>query len=526
MTRVFRSKQFPLNHGRPPPRERAISYSAAAHRAIDRRAGEDAYRTQRVQQPSKYDVRFRTRRPQQQMEIQPRSHPLRIPERYFSLTRSHFAILKCLHHRRMLRKGLPISLQHKAEFLTNSVRPAFQNDMLTVAVEQATNLWCSSVETLLRKHYDETLKEALEHISNDALPENLLDLSLNMVVKWAQRQLGKKLHDTDLDEAMSLIRASQQLTNNERVSQTGLRSSTNLVCNPVCNQSVPQRVCAAVQTDPVLDAVLPVPSKPSPSTAPTTLDLGTQLETSLSESKADTSTDSGLQLLVSSATPPDTESQQVDASVLVNPGFDAGPAAGETPLPETSAHTPAPAPSSQGEGRTSTQTTLFGLPPGRCTSSGPVDFSKENIVFGDSNLVGFSHDNTFVYAPKNGRLSALKGTLTQVSSHYNHVKNFILCLSFLDAGNQPKTNFTVFRTVIYTARKVFPNATLHVLLNALPAGDNDDFRNVSLTNDLIVDHKPAGCILIQPPPRLSSNVKVWDSVFCTEVFNSLRKYLN
>ena len=550
MTRVFHSNRSTHSHHHRGPqqgRHAFVSYSAAAQRAYDY-GPEDAIHIGDPRLPRE-DFTLHSRRanyPNRRNRVERRDHPPRIPERYFGVTRSHFAILKCHHHLRMLEKGLPTSLKRRAKFLADSVRPAFQNDMMTAAVEEATNVWCRSVEASLREHYDDTLKEALTHISQNALRENLLDVSINMAVKWAQRQLGRKLSDVELDKSISIIRSNQALTTDELPAQPEPRASTSVELPPQ-----PQRlVNVSVQTEPLNDAAATHANFLCEQPHTRVLDVSRQATDQTSNTTgptAEASIDSGLELLTSSATPSDAlhqadvfepenlepENLEPESLELANlePGNlepDPESSSSEPPTPDDpiACPTPAPTTSSQPEARSATQITLFGLPAGCCTTPTSIDYSKANIIFGDSNLANFSHASTTVYAPKNGRLSALKSILTQVSTPHTDVKNFILCLSFLDSGNQPRTNFTVFRSSIYAARKIFPNATLYVLLNALPTSNTSDFQNVALTNDLIVEHKPAGCVVIQPPPRLSSNVKVWDNDFCTAVFSSLREHLN
>lgn len=435
----------------------------------------------------------------------------------------------------MLERGLPISLRKRAVSLTNSVRPAFGNDLLSVAIEEATSIWCNSVETALREHYDDTLREALDHIAQDALPEHLLDVSLDMVTKWTRRQLGKKLDDNQLDEAISTIKATQLLLIEDLPTPLATTSAATNVIQP--RPSSIRFVNASMQTEPPLS--IP-PSKMEPHTQRSSTSSFVDMELDASHRTRapfqrvdldESSADSDLEPLTpAAATFQEVQPHQPQYSASRNSCLGTGSPL-EPAVSQDTEHNdaqPSAAPNRQEPfPAQSTQTTLFGKPAARCLNPNKIDYTKANVVFGDSNLAALSHDNTTVFAPKNGRLSALKSTLLHVSGTYDNVINFFLCLSFLDAGNQPKTNLTVFRAIMYTARKVFPHASLYVLLNALPAGANDDaFSNIVLTNELIVNHKPAGCSVIKPPPRLSSSVTVWDDEFCIGVFNILKERLN
>ena len=127
-------------------------------------------------------------------------------------------------------------------------------------------------------------------------------------------------------------------------------------------------------------------------------------------------------------------------------------------------------------------------------------------------------------APKNGRLSHLRNVIHKFTdAQFDEVRNVILCMSYLDASNQPGTNFSNLRTILYSAHRIFPCANLFVLLTSMQ--DASASPGLVATNDLVLKHRPGGCEILEPPGH-PSNVLVWDDTFRTNVFDLLRAHLN
>ena len=82
----------------------------------------------------------------------------------------------------------------------------------------------------------------------------------------------------------------------------------------------------------------------------------------------------------------------------------------------------------------------------------------------------------------------------------------MICLSYSDGTNKTVTNFTSIRTLLYHARRVFPNARLAVTLG-LPTDDLQTSvkENVQELFEMIKEKRPAGCETFSP---LSSQVSI------------------
>ena len=153
-------------------------------------------------------------------------------------------ILKSVHHLESLRAGLPPSLAKKRDLLSGTVNPAFKNDYFESAVTAITAIWSESVLKALRQHYTGLLEEATAHISKYPIPSGILDTSIQMVLKWARTQLGRKLLDEEIDKALSIIFANQRLLEGHGVQ----KSQPSLVPTPLLRTSCEQGTQTEVST--------------------------------------------------------------------------------------------------------------------------------------------------------------------------------------------------------------------------------------------------------------------------------------
>jgi hypothetical protein len=110
-------------------------------------------------------------------------------------------------------------------------------------------------------------------------------------------------------------------------------------------------------------------------------------------------------------------------------------------------------------------------------------------------------DCSLVASPK-GRLCFFKDRLQSKSTVHENVRAFIICLSILDAGNKVSTNFPTLRSLLYNARRFFPNARLGVVqgfsLADFPSEKRAAFKDFLVT---IEQRVPAGCELLQTPAQ-------------------------
>jgi hypothetical protein len=147
-------------------------------------------------------------------------------------------------------------------------------------------------------------------------------------------------------------------------------------------------------------------------------------------------------------------------------------------------------------------------------------------VCGDGNLSTFKADDVTTLWDQAGRLSHFKILLKRHKDlTFPHVLTFTFCLSLLDKSNLPATNFNCLRTLLYSARRLFPAASLHVFLCGEPQGD-PNLVTIKTLNDLIRERLPADCTVFEPPHAFSSNVTSWNHPTRQAVFDTLRANLN
>ena len=141
----------------------------------------------------------------------------------------------------------------------------------------------------------------------------------------------------------------------------------------------------------------------------------------------------------------------------------------------------------------------------------------------------FVAEGTCVVAEKTGRLSFFKQLLSKCEPHGARpsVLSFVLCLSLLDKCNLPNTNFATLRSILYVARKIFPNARLGVLLFGNPTDSSSTITQYTAElKSLVETRSPAGCtVLHAPSPFLAAN-NLLSKATKTAVFSTLQAFLN
>lgn len=373
-----------------------------------------------------------------------------IPQEFFPLTRAHFSILKAIHHRNRLSKGLPPSLQRRMIDLKESIRPAFYNDFFGAAVEAATSTWADAIVHTLQEHFESVISDAVELLSSRPMPQTLLDCSVNLALKWSRSQLKSKLLDNELDEAISLIYENQQIG----------QPTPSSIASTTAQASIPSAsYTRGTQTEP-----LP------------------EFEANSNETdKSSTQTDSasGIELV----SPPLTEdsTQPTISSELSIPS--ASTSFRQTQL--TSA------------GSFSSQTTMHQGPDMTLTSC------ERAVILGDATLDGLQINDCSVFSNRRGRLSFFKQWLQTSETICSKVSDVIVCLSALDVNNKEMTNIVSFRALGHHAKRVFPNARLSFLpclSKALPNQHQERMKNLY---EALCDKKPVGWTPVPLPEELS-----------------------
>ena len=155
-----------------------------------------------------------------------------------------------------------------------------------------------------------------------------------------------------------------------------------------------------------------------------------------------------------------------------------------------------------------------------------INSTKGSLVFGDDNVRDFESENACVVSEKNGRLSFFKQVLQKCEPQPS-VSSFVFCLSLLDRSNLPSTNFSTLRSILYLAKKVFPNARLAVSMYGTPAGSSSTITQFTTEfTTLIETRAPADCTVLGPPaPFLAANCTLGKATK-DAVFSSIKKFLN
>ncbi len=356
----------------------------------DSRSYAEAARGARPARPRRRNDHFQ--RPQRSLNTQVQ-HP--IPSEFFDLTKSHFVLLKATHHLASLRRGLPPSLVKRSEILAASLRPAFMDDFFAAELESITSVWNSSVLEALRKHYNALIEDATARLSSKPMPPDVLEASVRLVTRWGRSQLGRKLSDLELDEALSLIYQSQALTNEpsapvlpapEGIPQARTNSKST------CTQST--QTPAPVEED----SQPPVPARRTVRTQPC-VDLDSSGETSA---------------VTDGAPRPSVVDETLSNTVPQDSGF-VSRSDPPTVLRQTQLLAPDSFVLNSSVSEEPSRPVLFDSP-------------KSAVIFGDSNFLTFEHDECSVFANSKGRLSFFKNSLQSISTVFHNVLNCIFCL--------------------------------------------------------------------------------------------------
>lgn len=439
----------------------------------------------------------------------PRQH--KIPAEFFGITKQHFVLLKCVHHQSVLEGGSPPSLIKKVDLISESVNPAFVNDAFRSRMKAISSEWCSAVQQALLGHYSSLVADAIQFISSNGIYADLLERSLQMVIRWSRSQLGKKLSDGVLDKAITMIKTHQLLI--ERT-PPGC-SNTSAPYNDdrsTQGHSFPLNGFVAYQ----FPAPFDVPSaslslkEVADKDTQTDVMVGSPIRTVASHGSS-----------ICDDTVGSPSSHTVDPSVSMSEGIVATHSAVEKDLnqPTTSA-------------LVQTKIVDVNTLSSRGASSNSfdrfhLDTSKSTVILGDVNLRDLDVENSAIFSTDKGRLSFFKQYLQTFHSVHENVSNFVLCLSSLDEKNKHATNYSTFRSVVYNAKRIFPNAKISILPNIIAMSTDDDLRtDIREFNDTITQKLRSVCELIPVPEDFSVKDNFWSASERNFVFRCLKDFLS
>lgn len=445
---------------------------------------------------------------------------LAIPSEFFEITRAHFRVIKCLHHIHHIQDGIPASFRKTVGMLTKQLRPAFSDEDFHAVANSLAMTWATNSTVAMRHHYETVLDDSEKILRSSALPEPLLDRSIDFASKWARNQLRRKLRDDTLDAAISRIRDLQALSfehsaslacSEDRSRTTATQTTLQTVAAPPhsCSTAAVRLANMDINTQPLDELQNPTTSANRP--------LAFSLEASA----------------VSDRLEPSRHNLDLNVETCLSSAA-TGPPAPASDAPTSSEHSSEmtldslqPAASS----RSTSQLDLFGSVVERPASQAtqlPADLEwKPNVVLGDSNLQDFCHPDTTVISRTKGRLSHLRSLFTSTVLQNMNVLHVIICLSTLDKRNLLSTNVSSLKSLLGNLRKVFPGAKVSIMSIGIDDRFTDEEKHsCSSFNTFICSRTPSSSFYIPTAIPFACNNDVWELNTQAKVFDILKEYLN
>ena len=489
-----------------------------------------------------------------------------IPTEYFALTREHFALIKSRHHLHRLVE-VPISLQRTAESLAKAAKPAFRNDYFDSTAASLAEDWLQATHESLRGHYYCIIEACLSTMRDTPVPEAVLQRSTALCIKWARRQLGRRLDPVILEAALEEITSAQAIEGDEEDEEDDEDEEDNFsttdylfkrrnqeeefqllrpLSRSICTQtpaapahttesqtSEGQHANEAPAPDPVIggEQKLPlVPQQPSSDSAPG----------HSSERPAPPDSDSALDPSAEVPPPPSAPAMETSSA----PAMETSP---DRPPPSSSQQSATvdldASPPQRGRKRQRTelsQLDLFGEvsskspPPQRSRSLSvprartPVNLAPttSTVILGDDNLADLRNQDVDLLATPHGRLNYFRNILRSPDQTFTDVKHFILAASHLDRKNLFASNIKALTHIFSTAARIFPNAKLVFVCDGPCSCENEDTRTaVTFFNTKVSSRPPKNCTVILPPPHFCCNEGKWDDATKSTIFETLKPFL-
>ena len=511
-----------------------------------------------------------------------------IPKEFFHVTKNHFTVIKCFHHLSCLQTDTPASLLKTAKVLRQQLRPAFITDDFKSKAEAIALSWVAESTSAMKEHYEKILNEVTDNLRDQAIPADLLVPSHEIATKWAKNQLQRKLRDRTLEAALTRIvlhqrtyqRCPEPLSSAPKtsVSPSVLNKSTQFdnwpaasapvsvstQTDPLSATPLPPRAASAQETDRSLDATAIVtssqllaaaagpsvdldvdtsPRPPAPQQDPLSqLDLFGSIVDDRSQSERQPNQplpeanarncrvvlgDDNLRnfshhetIVISRPKAIAASSQPLAAAAGPSVDLDE----------DASLHPPAP---QQGP---LSQLDLFGsIVDDRSQSerqpNQPLPEANAwncRVVLGDDNLRNFSHHETTVISRPKGRLSHFHRLFSKLEhGPISNVNTLIICLSTLDKRNTHSTNISSLKSLLGTAKKVFPCAKIFILACGIDNAFSIEERlSCSSINNFIRNKAPSSSVHIPTVDPFSCHDDAWDSDTKARIYTLLSSYLN
>ena len=391
--------------------------------------------------------------------------------------------MKSHHHLHRLSQGPPPSLQQKADELADFAKPAFRNDFFDEIAKRLAEDWLEATHRALLNHYEDTLEASRLALGESTMPGWVLERSLQVITRWARRQLGSKLDCSILDTALSDIRAASRIDTTESTATTQplrhdgakARRSTHTQTEPVpevtSQQKVwfSQRLPSREEPQPEEQPAVSRPPPPSP------------LAAAIPEAS-----------LPTEPTDPEVDLIDLDAPLPVK----ANSRPSRKRLPEELSQIDLF--DSFGSQPPRQRSRSLSIPRGaRCKALAPT---KEAVLLGDDNLLAFDDKWTNVYAFSNGRLSHFRTLLRACKEPFPGVKRLVLVVSHLDRRNTLNTNLTTIKNIVSAAKTVFPQAKCAVACDGICDCQPEEVRDSITALNAALQATPPNRVTVLPPP--------------------------
>ena len=426
------------------------------------------------------------------------NRPATFSEDEFPIVKSIFQIIKCEHHLASLLSGPPPSLKRKAASLQSQLHPAFIDDDFRTAVKQNADCWLLETVETLRRHYHGVIEKASCNLKTTYVPMDCFERCISHATHWARNQLGRKLNLNQLDATLTFVRSlPPQLA---PVPEIQMSSSFSLI------EEHKKLTSTATQTDELACTSVLIP------------EAATQ-EVNVSP---DPTTDLSQQALAPSVSTPRRDDVRDTGSNYQN----VTPSTNKASRKRQRHNSSSP-------GTNLSQLDIFMTPlsqPRRTSSLPDVNRTlptTDAVIFGDTNVEGFSRPNTSIFAKQNGKLSHFKSMLSSDAVPNQHVKKFVLCLSTLDASNTLSTNSSTLKSVLGAAHRVFPQAKLFVQLLGIDQRFPETLKsNIEALNTFVINKHPSSSFHIPPDPDFVCSNHEWNEATKRRCFEKISQYLN
>lgn len=123
---------------------------------------------------------------------------------FCSRVRLLYRLIKALHHLNNLASGEPPALRRLRDHLATVIKPAMPNaDTMSLIEANAMN-WARTNTKVLRDHYEKYITEVKLSLVGETFANVLPPFEI--AVKWARKNLGRRLLDTTLGQGRQMVR--------------------------------------------------------------------------------------------------------------------------------------------------------------------------------------------------------------------------------------------------------------------------------------------------------------------------------